>query len=382
MLFLFLRWTHTPQKDSVGKSFWMLRMSQGSSCENKAILRFADRTFFGKTDASCTLSGEVVFTTGMMGYEQTMTDPSYHGQILVFTYPLIGNYGLPTEALESEHGHPLAIIVSHAEENFHHPQAHHTLKTWLKEKGIPLIWGVDTRALTAYLREQGTAHATLILGEGEQIIQPKEVFSVSTKKIVYHHAKDPKATCLLIDCGVKKNMIQSVLARNIDVIQVPHDMDIFSPELPVYEGIIVSNGPGDPTQWKPTIANIKEAMAHNIPIFGICLGNQILALAAGGTTHKLPYGHRSQNQPCNLVGTKKYFLTSQNHGYVVDMKSLNRQWKEFFVNGNDGSNEGIIHESKRFFSVQFHPEASPGPMDTTFLFDDWAQLLVREKHAK
>ena len=177
---------------------------------------------------------------------------------------------------------------------------------------------------------------------------------------------------MVVDCGAKNNIIRNLIKRNLTVIRVPYDYDFFKES---FDGLLISNGPGDPKMCKTTIQNVAEALEQNIPTFGICLGNQILALAAGGNTYKLKYGHRSQNQPCTLVNTKRCFITTQNHGFAVDMKSLGNDWQEFFVNANDGTNEGIKHKTKPFMSVQWHPEHNPGPTDTEFLFDDFVKLL-------
>lgn len=337
--------------------------------------------------AKCSVNGEVVFNTGMVGYPETLTDPSYNGQILVLTYPLVGNYGVP--GLESENGllkffesnkiYIRGLIVSDYSEGHSHWNAVKNLGSWLKENNISGLYGVDTRELTKKLRDKGVMLGKIIFeDESEKNIDFTDpninnlVAEVSTKeKIVY--SKGTKKV-LLVDCGVKNNIIRCFLKRNITVIRVPWDYDFNSED---YDGLFISNGPGDPKQCKATIEHLKKALSKDKPIFGICLGNQLLALAAGADTYKLKYGHRSQNQPCYEVGTKRCYITSQNHGYAVDESTLPSDWKPWFRNANDETNEGIMHKSKPFFSVQFHPEAAPGPVDTEFLFDKFIELIKK-----
>jgi carbamoyl-phosphate synthase small subunit len=327
------------------------------------------------------ISGEVVFNTGMMGYPESFTDPSYKGQILTLTYPLIGNYGVPgnetengiLKNFESEKIHISGLIVSEYSERYSHWNAKKSLSDWLIENKVPAIQGIDTRALTKILREKGTMLGKIILDKDIETYDPNidnlvEIVSIKNKKI-YGRGK---IKILLIDCGVKLNIIRCFLKRNVSVIRVPWDYD-FSKE--DYDGLFISNGPGDPKMCKTTIANLSIAIKQDKPIFGICLGNQLLALAAGGDTYKLKYGHRSQNQPCLQFGTKKCYITSQNHGFAVDIGKLPSDWEPSFINANDGTCEGIRHKKKPIFSVQFHPEASCGPVDTEFLFDDFLRLI-------
>ena len=339
--------------------------------------------FFGKNKET---AGEVVFNTGMVGYPETLTDPSYRGEILVFTQPLIGNYGVPNndkqdgllKNFESDHIHIQGLIVSDYSFEYSHWSAIKSLDTWLKEHNIPGIYGVDTRELTKVLRVQGTLSGYI---QNENAKKPKVWENKSDKNLVAEvstnkrtvYKKGPKKV-LLIDCGVKNNIIRSFLKRDITVIQVPWNYDFTKEQ---YDGLFISNGPGDPKQCKKTIEHIRKALTQDKPIFGICLGNQLLALAAGADTYKLKYGHRSQNQPCLLTGTKRCFITSQNHGFAVREKTLPKNWESFFTNNNDDTNEGIRHKNKPFFSVQFHPEATPGPTDTDFLFDDFIKLLKK-----
>ncbi len=321
-------------------------------------------------------SGEVVFNTGMVGYPESLTDPSYHGQILVLTYPLIGNYGVPglekendvLKYFESEKIQVQALVISDYSHDYSHWNAKQSLSDWMEKQHIPGVYAVDTRALTKKLRKKGTMLGAISYGKKptpfEHPNKRNLVAEVSiTKPIVY---KRGKKKIVLVDCGVKNNIIRAFLRRNFTVMRVPWDYDFLQENV---DGIVLSNGPGDPKKCKETIRHVKPALDQNIPLLGICLGSQILALAAGANTYKLKYGHRSHNQPCVETGTKRCYITSQNHGYAVDADTLPEDWREWFYNNNDGTNEGIIHISKPFFGTQFHPEASPGPDDTEFLFD-------------
>ena len=332
------------------------------------------RTHFGYNKNT---SGEVVFNTGMVGYPETMTDPSYRGQILVFTFPLIGNYGVPGyerenglfKYFESEAIHCRALIISDYSHDYSHWNAKRSLDDWMMEQKIPGIYGIDTRMLTRKLREKGTMLGKVVVDEKskidfEDINKLDLVGEVSVKEPTEYSRN--KKRIVLVDCGTKNNIIQAFLRRNITVLRVPYNYD-FSKEKA--NGILISNGPGDPKMCTATIENTRKAMTSGKPILGVCLGSQIMALAAGADTYKLKYGHRSHNQPCNEMGTKRSYITSQNHGYAVNSETLPEDWREWFVNDNDGTNEGIIHISKPFFAAQFHPEASPGPDDTEFIFD-------------
>ncbi len=327
--------------------------------------------------------GEVVFNTGIVGYPETMTDPSYCGQILVMTYPLIGNYGIPDRELENglhknfeaEKIFARGLIVADYSEKYSHWSAVQSLGEWLKAENIPALSGIDTRALTRKLREKGTMLGKIIFGDDSlELFDPNKtnlVAEVSVKEpIVYAKSKTKIA---MVDCGVKNNIIQAFLKRDITVIRTPYDYDFTKEKV---DGIVLSNGPGDPKMCGVTIENVKRAMTLGVPILGICLGNQILALAAGSDTYKLKYGHRSHNQPVNEAGTKRCYITSQNHGYAIDSLSLKEDWREWFANDNDGTNEGIMHMHKPFFGAQFHPEASPGPDDSEFIFDMFVRALA------
>lgn len=335
---------------------------------------------FGKLKET---SGEVVFSTGMMGYPETLTDPSYKDQILVLTYPLQGNYGVNEvkrsqgiiENFESEKIHMSALIVSEYSDTYSHWMAKKSLGEWLDEQGIPGITGIDTRALTKKLREKGTMLGKILAitnDKKEDFDDPNErnlVAEVSCKEPIIYPAG--KKRVVLVDCGVKENIIRNLIKRNITVARVPWDYDFFEDkELKKFHGLLFSNGPGDPKKVKKTIEHMEYAMEHQSkPILGICLGCQIMGLGGGASTYKMKYGNRSFNQPVMDLRTKKCYITTQNHGYAIRPRSLPRDFKIWFRNLNDGSIEGIYHIKKPFYSVQFHPEASPGPEDTEWIFD-------------
>ncbi|MFH2021436.1 MAG: glutamine-hydrolyzing carbamoyl-phosphate synthase small subunit [archaeon] len=330
------------------------------------------------------IAGEVVFNTGMVGYPETLTDPSYHGQILTLAYPLIGNYGIPENELD-EHGlhrnfesdkiQIKALIISDYSKAHSHWNSKKSLSDWLVENRIPALCGIDTRKLTIKLREHGVMLGKIIFDDYVDFFDPNNenlvarVSALGTKTY-----GDGKHKVLLIDCGAKNNIIRSLIKRDCSVTRVPWDHDFFEKGFE-YDGIFISNGPGDPKMCTSTISNLRLAMSKNIPIMGICLGNQLLALAAGADTYKLKYGHRSQNQPCIDIETGRCYITSQNHGYSIKEDTIPNGWKKWFVNANDDTVEGIKHVNKPFFSVQFHPEATPGPVDTAFVFDKFIEEM-------
>lgn len=322
------------------------------------------------------VAGEVVFSTGMVGYPESLTDPSYNGQILVMAYPLIGNYGVPDRKYWESDGIKVSgLIVSTYNETPSHFQSKMTLADWLKKEKIPALEIKDTRFLTKKLREQGAMLGKIIINNDVNFYDPNidnVVDQVSTKKVTIEGTG--QKTIVLVDCGLKQNIKRCLLQRNMKVITVPWDYDPFvsTPRVEL-DGIIISNGPGDPKMATSTINTVKKALDAKIPVFGICLGNQILALAAGGDTYKLKYGHRSQNQPVALVNSKSCYLTTQNHGFAVG--KIPKGFKPWFINANDQTNEGIIHAKYPFMSVQFHPEASAGPTDTEWIFDYFLEKI-------
>jgi len=342
-------------------------------------------------------SGEVVFNTSMTGFELSLTDPSYYGQILTFTFPLVGNFGVPDSErdeygllkfFESEKIWPFGVIMTNASENFSHHRAVQSLENFLKKQKIPAITCIDTRKLTKILRDKGSLLGQIVIDKKAKLNTIKDpnqenlVDKVSIKKTKIYTPKNFKKTILLIDTGVKNNIIRCFLKRKIRVVQVPWDTVLKDFNFKINQqnikinGLFLSNGPGDPKKvFSKITANISLALEKNIPIFGICLGNQILSLALGGNTYKLPYGHRGVNQPVQNLENEKCFITSQNHGFAVDEKKLPKDFKVWFKNLNDGSVEGIKHIKKPIFSVQFHPEACPGPQDTEFLFDEFLKNL-------
>ncbi len=398
------------------------------------------QSFGAATDSD----GEVVFATGMVGYPESMTDPSYRGQILVMTYPLIGNYGVPSEEknswgfsqhLESEEIQVRGLVVAQVSDEYSHHAAVSSLQRWMEHHGIPGITGIDTRMLTKKLREEGVMLGRIVQEDQEMqnakfkmqndIADPNRqnlVAEVSIKEpIVYFpdgtsfsdlntpYSIPNTPVVLAYDCGMKRNILRSFLKRGVTVIRVPWDFDLDSYQGTI-DGVLISNGPGNPKTCTATIAQIKKAIEQDIPTFGICLGNQLLALGIGGDTYKLPYGHRGMNQPCVEVSSsppdplsmgegetgsvppssgggrgrgmevrgERCLITSQNHGFAVSDK-LPAGWRVWFTNANDGSVEGIMHESGRFFSVQFHPEATPGPEDANYLFDSFIDVMKQSK---
>lgn len=314
--------------------------------------------------------GEVVFNTGMTGYVESLTDPSYAGQILVFTYPLIGNYGVQLAAAESSKIQVAGVVISDVAQQWSHGGTDLSFLEWLKSQNIPLLTGVDTRALTKYLRACGTMPGSMGLRPSAPVNKLRPHFVSVDKPIIFNSGK--AKTVILVDCGCKENIARSLAGLGLRVKRVPLDYDYTKEP---YDAVMISNGPGNPEDYERTVTIIKKAMKLGKPVFGVCLGNQLLALAAGAKTYKLKFGHRGHNQPCMETQTGRCFITSQNHGYAIDAKSLPRNWQVSFKNLNDDSVEGIEHSSKPFFSVQFHPEASPGPTDTAWLFEKFRKIL-------
>lgn len=333
------------------------------------------------------VAGEVVFNTAMMGYPESLTDPSYAGQLMTLTYPLVGNYGVPPFSvepdglatfMESDKIYASAIIVADYSEKYSHWNAVESLASWLKREHVPGITGIDTRQLTKVLREHGVMMGKIIFDDEPDNIPTAEyegvnwVDRVSCKDIIRYNEGAGKKV-VLVDCGVKNNIIRCLVNRGIEVIRVPWNYDYTSMD---FDGLFLGNGPGDPDMCEDAVNVIRRQMSlSRKPICGICMGNQLLAKAGGATIYKLKYGHRSHNQPVREVGTNRCYVTSQNHGYAVDAKTLGSDWRELFVNMNDGSNEGVCHKENPWFTSQFHPEACSGPIDTEFMFDRFIKTL-------
>lgn len=356
----------------------------------KVTLLLDDGTKFRGTSfgAEHPVAGEVVFNTAMSGYPESLTDPSYAGQLLTLTYPLIGNYGVPPFSvepngiatyMESDKIYASALIVSEYSEEYSHWCAKESLAEWLKREGVPGITGIDTRALTKVLREHGVMMGKILFDDEPDNIPDADyagvnfVSKVSCKEVIKYNEGAGKRI-VLVDCGVKNNIIRCLLKRGVEVVRVPWDYDFNDMD---FDGLFLANGPGDPDTCSKTVNNIRRFLASPKvrPCMGICMGNQLLSKAAGATIYKLKYGHRSHNQPVREVGTTHCYITSQNHGYAVDAKTLPSDWEELFVNMNDGSNEGVRHKNRPWFSAQFHPEACSGPLDTEFLFDEYLKLF-------
>jgi carbamoyl-phosphate synthase small subunit len=355
--------------------------------------------FHGKSfGASLNVSGEAVFTTSLVGYPESLTDPSYRGQILVFTQPLIGNYGVPSteqdehgllKYFESPHLQAVGVIVADVAEQYSHWTAVESLGEWCAREGVPAITGVDTRAIVTYLREQGSSLAKISIGEeydadqDEAFVDPEQinlVRRVSTKAPFHISPGSGTSHIAVIDCGVKENILRSLVSRGASVTVFPYDYPVHK-VAHHFDGIFISNGPGDPTHCQDTVYHLHKVMeTSQVPIMGICLGHQLLALAAGARTIKLKYGNRAHNIPALDLTTGRCHITSQNHGYAVDASTLPSDWKPYFVNLNDSSNEGMIHKSRPIFSTQFHPEAKGGPLDSAYLFDIYLESVQNYKN--
>lgn len=396
----------------------------------RMVLELADKTEFQGISFGAegkSVSGECVFQTGMVGYVESLTDPSYEGQILVLTYPLVGNYGVPARPtsedeepklkapFESSRIHVAGLVVAYYSYDVSHYLAASGLSDWLKEQGVPAVYGIDTRALTKRIRTKGSMVARLLAmdpsaprdtndwhqrvrevpwhdANHDHLVarvsckEPQLYTPLNTQQAGLRAANDPTLMhasgrpirVLALDMGMKRNQIRCFVSRGVELKVVPHDYDILSEPEP-FDGLFISNGPGDPTQCAVTIERVRAMLARTsdiIPIFGICLGHQLLSLAAGATTVKMKYGNRGANIPCTDQLSGRCYITSQNHGYAVDAESLPTGWKELFVNANDGSNEGIYCTNAPYFSVQFHPESTPGPRDTEYLFDVFVRSVV------
>ncbi len=336
------------------------------------------------------VAGEVVFNTAMMGYPESLTDPSYAGQMMVLTYPLVGNYGVPPFSIEdnglatfmeSDRIYATALIVSDYTEQYSHWNACESLGDWLKREQVPGVTGIDTRALTKVLREHGVMMGKLLFADNTEDAEDTTfdygainwVERVSCKDVIRYNEGAGRRV-VLVDCGVKQNIIRCLIRRGVEVIRVPWNYDYTEMQ---FDGLFLANGPGDPDRCVAAVDILKKQMAQSRkPICGICMGNQLLGKAAGATIYKLKYGHRSHNQPVREVGTNRCYVTSQNHGYAVDASTLGADWRELFVNMNDGSNEGIRHLTHPWFTSQFHPEACSGPVDTEFMFDRFIEAML------
>lgn len=328
--------------------------------------RFEGRSF-GYQQAG---AGEVVFSTGMVGYPEALTDASFAGQLLVMTYPLAGSYGVPQQnTWEDDHIHVAGLIVSQYIDTPSHAQSTMTLSAWLTQQQIPALEIKDTRLLTQHIRKHGALLGKIVFDQDIPFYDPNQenqIAKVSTDHIQY--AGTGTKTIALIDCGAKRNIVRCLTQRNVKVVTVPWNYNLFSARSDIhFDGIVISNGPGNPQLAQETIQTVRQALENRVPTLGICMGNQILTLAAGGNTYKMKFGHRSQNQPCIMQDSPRCYITTQNHGFAVS--DVPPDFKPWFINANDGTNEGIIHTSLPFMSVQFHPEAAPGPVDTEWVFD-------------
>ena len=355
-----------------------LSVNKSSSKQMKLKLvdgsEFAGRAFGALREAQ----GEVVFNTGMTGYVETLTDPSYRGQILVLTYPLQGNYGVPDGPFESARIQVQGLIVARHTDAFSHHAARRSLGAWLKAHDIPAMEAADTRAITKHLRAEGTVLGRMSydgvdgLSPAESVAMHSVIDLVSPAEMTSYPGGHLRI--LVIDTGIKESIIRSLQQRGATVTRVPSRYP-WEELLAETDGILLANGPGDPRELQSLADRVRASFVRRIPTLGICLGHQVLALAAGAKTFKLPYGHRSTNQPVMNIITHRCYITSQNHGFAVDENSLDTDWEPWMVNLNDGTNEGIRHRYLPFLSAQFHPEANAGPNDTQFIFDDFVHMI-------
>lgn len=379
---------------------FMATVRQRKPAAERATFTIRDGPIFhGKSfGARSNISGEAVFTTSLVGYPESLTDPSYRGQILVFTQPLIGNYGVPAfikdnhgllKYFESPNLQAAGVVVADVAERYSHWTAVESLGEWCTREGVPAITGVDTRAIVTYLREQGSSLARITVGEeydadqDEAFTDPEQIHlvrQVSTKAPFHVCSPDPQCHVAVLDCGVKENILRSLVSRGASVTVFPFDYPIHK-VAHHFDGVFISNGPGDPTHCQETTYHLARLMeTSQLPIFGICLGHQLLALATGARTVKLKYGNRAHNIPALDMSTGRCHITSQNHGYAVDTTTLPADWKPYFTNLNDASNEGMIHKSRPIFSTQFHPEAKGGPLDSSYLFDIYLDSVFKYKN--
>lgn len=373
----------------------------------KALLVLEDGTVFkGKGfGAPGVRAGEVVFTTGMVGYTESLTDPSYAGQILVFTYPLIGNYGVAPYAMVDDFGLPLhfesvgikveGVVVHEVCAKPSHWASRKSLDEWLREEGVPGIWGVDTRELVKKLREKGVMPGALAVFEEDEEPDPGQLLElakrvnysearlaerVSVKDLTVYRTARSRGLIAVLDCGVKLSIVRALLRRGFDAALIPYG----TPAERVVDlkplGVVVSNGPGNPELYTEVIEATEGLIEYGMPILGICLGHQLVSLTLGARTYKLLYGHRGVNKPAVDVRTGRCYVTSQNHGYAVDLRTLKQAGLElWFINADDRTVEGVIDERRGLLCVQFHPEASPGPNDTAWVFDYFVKIIEKRE---
>lgn len=335
--------------------------------------------------------GEAVFNTGMVGYTETITDPSYLGQIVTFTYPMIGNYGVDDKSTwESDKIQASGVIVSSLCDSPQREFSQKSLAKWCEESGVPLIYGIDTRALTKVIRDKGVVSAVIesAVIESKDNKSNNNFIDINSQDLVKQVCvnepkiiKSGKYKVIVVDCGVKQNILRNLCKFDFEIKLVPYDYNYLQDD---FDGLFLSNGPGDPAKCKETIRILKEAIDSQIkqPIFGICLGSQIMGLAIGSKTFKMSFGHRAQNHPCLDINTNKCFLTSQNHGFAIDPDTIPKDWDISFKNLNDGSVAGIKNNKLPYASVQFHPEANPGPIDTAYLFQQFYEDVENNAKSK